>query len=332
MQDYVIELLVCPICHRELEWDIAERNNDRIEQGVAYCRECSAVYPVQDGIGLFLTPDLVRDDLWEQVDSNLIQYLKQHPEVERKLMDTPAAKVAPADLFFRALALEERGDFEGAKETEKLASEGIYTSDYRACAQSQIDYVIEQLSRSGGIIVDIASGRGYLVEEMARNLERPIIATDFSPRVLRRDRQFLEHYRLYDQVSLLAFDARRTPFRDRSVKTLTTNQGLPNIEHPNELLSELRRIVSGSFLAISHFYPADDEANIKALQDFGLEPLLINRTAVSLFSSSGWQMEKENSCIGIAQPTPKGEILEGAGIDGLPVSETTLDWCVLNAR
>jgi len=332
MQDYVIELLVCPICHRELEWDITERNNDRIEQGVAHCRECSAVYPVQDGIGLFLTPDLVRDDLWEQVDSNLIQYLRQHPEVERKLMDTPAAEVAPADLFFRALALEERGDFEGAKATEKLANEGIYTSDYRACAQSQIDYVIEQLSRSGGIIVDIASGRGYLVEEMARNLERPIIATDFSPRVLRRDRQFLEYYGLYDQVSLLAFDARRTPFRDRSVKTLTTNQGLPNIEHPNELLSELRRIVSGSFLAISHFYPADDEANIKALQDFGLEPLLINRTAVSLFSSSGWQMEKENSCIGIAQPTPKGEILEGAGIDGLPVSETTLDWCVLNAR
>lgn len=332
MHDYLIEMLVCPVCHRELEWDITERNNDRIESGVAHCQECEADYPIQEGIGLFLTPDLQRDDLWEQVDSNLMHHLNQHPELESRLLDTPVGEVAPADLFFRALALEERGDFEGAKVTEKLADEGLYTSEYRTCSKSQIDYVVEQLSRSSGVIVDVASGRGYLVEEMARRLERPIVATDFSPRVLRRDRRFLEHYGLYDQVSLLAFDARRTPFRDSSVKTLTTNQGLPNIEQPDKLLSELRRIVSGSFLAISHFYPSDDEANVTALQEFGLEPLLIRQSAVSQFSSSGWQMEIENSCSGTAKPTPKGVILEGAGIDGLPVSETTLDWCVLNAR
>lgn len=332
MHDYLIEMLVCPVCHRDLEWDITERSNDRIESGVAHCHECAADYPIQEGIGLFLTPDLRRDDLWEQVDSNLMQHLNQHPEVESRLMDTPADEVTPADLFFRALALEERGDFESARVTEKLADKGIYTSEFRACAQSQIDYVVEQLSNSSEVIVDLASGRGYLVEELARNLENLIVATDFSPRVLRRDRNYLEHFGLYDRVSLLAFDARLTPFRDKSVQTLTTNLGLPNIEHHEKLLPELRRIVVGSFLAVSHFYPEDDDINARALQEFGLDSLLYRRSALSHFSSAGWQVKIANSCAGTAQPTPKGVILEGAGIDGFPVAETTLEWCVLIAH
>jgi len=332
LHNYLIEMLVCPICHRELEWDITERNNDRIETGVAHCQECSADYPIQEGIGLFLTPNLRRDDLWEQVDSNLMQYLGQHPEVERRLMDTPVDDVAPADLFYRALVLEERGDFEGAQVTEKLANEGIYTSDFRACAQRQINYVVEQLSQSSEVIVDLASGRGYLVKELARNLENPIVTTDFSPRVLRRDRHLLEYLGLYDQVSLLAFDARLTPFRDRSVQTLTTNLGLPNIEQPKKLLPELRRIVAGSFLAVSHFYPEDDEVNARALQEVGIGSFLYRRSALSQFSSAGWQVKIANSCPATAQPTPKGVILEGAGIDAFPVSETTLEWCVLVAH
>jgi uncharacterized protein YbaR (Trm112 family) len=332
MQTYLIEMLVCPVCHGDLDWTINERSGDRIETAQANCEACSATYPIQEGIGLFLTPDLQRNDLWEQVDSNLIQYLKQHPEVEKRLMDVPLDALAPADLFFRALVLEERGDFDGAKTVEKLANEGIYTPEYRDCSESQFDYVLEQLSGVEGPIVDLASGRGYLVERLTRSMEQPIVATDFSPRVLRRNRRWWEHFGLYEQISLLAFDARRTPFRDGGVMTLTTNQGLPNIEQPDDLLPELRRFVAGKFLAITHFYPEEDEANRAALQEFGLSTLLYHRSALSLFSSSGWQIEVANNCAGVARPTPKSVILDGTGIDAFPVSETTLDWCVLVAK
>jgi uncharacterized protein YbaR (Trm112 family) len=332
MHELLLELLVCPVCHGNLEWDIVEHARGRIERGIARCAECPGEYPIQDGIGMFLTPDLQREDLWEQVDSALIQHLKEHPELESLLMDTPLEDVAPADRFFRALVLEERGDFEEAKRVEKLANEGIYTADYQRCALSQTDYVVAKLSGSEGLIVDLASGRGYLVEQMARFLDRPIVATDFSPRVLRRNRSHLESQGVYERVSLLAFDARRTPFRAGSVETLTTNLGLQNIEHPDELLSELRRIAAGPFLAISYFVPEDDEANLDMLKKYGLDQLQIRSSALEQFDRAGWQLEIANLCSGIAKPTPSGEILEGAGIDGFPVSETTLDWCVLIAN
>jgi len=69
MQAYLIEMLECPACHGRLDWNIVEHNEDQIAVAEATCKACAAIYPVRDGIGLFLTPELPRHDLWEQVDS-----------------------------------------------------------------------------------------------------------------------------------------------------------------------------------------------------------------------------------------------------------------------
>lgn len=241
MHTYLIEMLECPACHDELDWSIIDSNEDRIETAEAHCNACTATYPVRDGIGLFLTPDLPRNDLWEQVDSGLIQHLREHPELEQQLMEVPVDKLAPADQFFRALVLEEHGNFIKAQVVEASANKDLYTTEYTNCWNRQLDYTIERLSTTDGPIVDLASGRCYLVEKLVRRLERLIVATDFSPGVLRRNRRWLESFGLYDHVSLLAFDARRTPFKDGAVENLTTNLGLPNIEEPGSLLKELRR-------------------------------------------------------------------------------------------
>ncbi|MEJ2209741.1 MAG: methyltransferase domain-containing protein [Anaerolineae bacterium] len=281
---------------------------------------------------MFLTPDLARNDLWQQVDSQLARYLQEHPVVEQRLMESPVDELAPADLFYRALVLEERGEYQAAKALERQASRGIYTDEYRACWQNERDYVMDRLSGADGPIVDLASGRCSLVEEMARNLERPLVATDFSPRVLRQDRRRLESLGLYDQVSLLAFDARRTPLRDASVETLTTNLGLPNVAQPGQLLSELRRVVRGQFLAISHFYSEEDEVHVTALREAGLSSLSFRGAAVEGFIAAGWQVEVVNECVGLSKPTPRSKVLAGAQIDGFPIQETNIEWCVLLAQ
>jgi uncharacterized protein YbaR (Trm112 family) len=332
MHDYLIEMLACPACHGELTWTVTERRGDRVETAEARCAACAAAYPIREGIGLFLTPDLPRNDLWEQVDSQLLQYLRAHPEVGRQLMDVPLETLAPADQFFRALVLEDRGDYAQAKAAKELADVGIYTPEHRACCESQFDYVVERLSTADGPIVDLASGRGNLVEELARKLERPIVATDFSPRVLRRDREWFEFFGLYDQISLLAFDARCTPFKDGVVETMTTFVGLLNIEEPGDLLRELRRIVAGTFLPIMHFFPEDDEVNAAKIREVGLSALSFCLSALEHFAAVGWQVEVANACTGRANPTPTGVVLEGAGIDALPVAETVLEWSVLVAR
>jgi ubiquinone/menaquinone biosynthesis C-methylase UbiE len=207
----------------------------------------------------------------------------------------------------------------------------LYTPEQINCWDSEREYVIQWLSTAEGPIIDLASGRCYLVEELARKLNGPVVATDFSPSVLRGDRKRLQSLGLYDRVSLLAFDARHTPFKDGSVATLTTNLGLPNIEEPGRLLEELRRIVNGVFLAISHFYPEDDQVNARVIHEAGLDALLYRRTALEHFAAAGWQVEMKNVCVAKAEPTPPGVILEGARLDGLPVAGTNLEWCVLLA-
>jgi len=332
MHDFLVTMLECPACHGALAWEVSKRREDRIERAEARCVTCGVSYPVCEGIGVFLTPDLPRKDLWEQVDSRLTKYLRKHPEVERQLLDVPLDTLAPADQFYRALVLEERGEHVQAKAALDSARPRLYTAEYLACHERQIKHVIERLAASDGPIVDLASGRCQLVEVLARRLTRPIVATDFSPRVLRRDRRWLEFLGLYDSVSLLAFDARRTPFKDDVIQTLTTNLGLPNIEQPGRLLRELRRIVGGTFLAISQFYPEDNEANAAAIRQAGLSALLFRRSTLEHFATAGWRVELANAYIGKAQPTPAGVVLEGAAIDAFPVAETTLEWCVLVAR
>lgn len=332
MHTYIIEMLECPSCHSRLEWDISEQQGDRIETAKAHCRSCTATYPVREGIGAFLTPELTRDDLWEQTDSSLAQYLRQHPETERQLMDVPLEALGPADQFFRALILDERGDFAQAKVAADTARAELYSPEYLACADQQMSFALRWLATAEGPLVDLASGLGHLVEAMARQLSQPIIATDFSPRVLKRLQRRLKFFDLYSRVSLLAFDARRTPFKNCAVSTLTTYQGLANIRQPGDLLRELRRIVGGSFLALTLFFPEEDEVNASAIRKLGLGELLFRRLALESFAGAGWQVEVAHSCSGKARPTPTGAVLQGAGIDALPVTETALEWCALIAR
>lgn len=332
MHDFLTEWLLCPKCHGELVWKIDERLGEHIESGLANCTNCGTEYQIREGIGLFLLPDLPRNDLWQNVDSAIVSYLGENPAIERRLMDVSLESLGPADQFFRAMVLDERGEFDLAARAEVSSRAGSYTPEYLACSDSQVAYVLALASRHDGPVVDLASGRGHLIEPLAGMGERLVVATDFSPKVLRRNRRWLEHAGLYERVSLLAFDARRTPFQDGSVEMMTTYVGLPNIESPSDLLVELRRIVGGIFAAVHHFYPPDDEANEQALKQLGLETLLLKRSAVEKFNQSGWQVKIANSCHGRALPTPIGVVIEGAGLDGLPVADTDLEWCVLLAE
>ncbi|MBT4503559.1 MAG: methyltransferase domain-containing protein [Gemmatimonadetes bacterium] len=329
MHEYLIEMLECPACHGELDWQIGERRGERVETADSRCRACDTSYPVREGIGVFLTSDLSRDDLWAQMDSWLPRYLQEHPDIECLLMESPLEELDPADQRFRANVLEERGQFDQAKAIRESATP-IYTAEHLSASASQTDFVIECLSSGTGPVVDLASGAGALVEEIARRLTRPVVATDFSPSILRRDRVRLEHFGLYDRVSLVAFDARLTPFKDRAVKTMTSNVGLSNIREPGTLLEELRRIIDGRFLSICHFFDEEDEANAEAIRELRLESLYRSAT-MKAFTDAGWKVEAANTVSARAEPTPRSTLL-GAGIDGLPVTETVLEFCVLVAE
>lgn len=298
----------------------------------AQCCSCSATYPVRDGIGVFLTPDLPRNDYWEAGGSGLLKYLAEHPDVEQALMNTPVESLNPTDQFYRAAVLDIRGRYAEAQELERHAHTGLYTLEQREATQCQFDRMVALLSAHTGPVVDLASGRGLLVRTMLERLSQPVVMTDFSPRVLQENRRRLTALGLYEQVSLLSFDARRTPFRDGAVPVMTTYAGLGNIEQPGGLLRELRRAVSGHLLALSFFCDEEDRINGDLLRQAGMEQMLLRRLALQNFAAAGWQAEVCHATRARVAPTPHSALIPDATVDGFPVAETELEFCLLDAH
>jgi hypothetical protein len=303
-----------------------------LEDADARCSGCGAVYPVREGVGIFLTPDLPRNDLWEQVDSQLENHLQKHPDQEKKLLETPRDQLSPTDLHFRTMLLEERDDYGGGKEAEILANQKLYTEAYNAFWEKQFKYVIDQIRNLDGPVIDLASGRCYLVERVLEDQQREMVVTDFSPSVLRRDRAYFQLLGQGHLLSFLAIDARKTPFLAGSVEILTTNLGLPNIEEPGELVQELHRVLGGTFLGISHFFPPDDELNRELIAGAGLEPFLYRESMGDQFAGYDWSVSLEACCRSEALPTPESEIIPGTRADGLPAAPTELEWSTVRVE
>ena len=328
MHDFIIEMLQCPACHGTLAWEIQAQHGAQIESAQVRCQNCAATYEVREGIGMFLVPDLQRVDLWEQAGTGIAQFLAQRPHIEEQLLASPLETLNPADAMFRAMVLEERGECEPAIAAFDYARPHIYTPEYLAGWQSQVDFVVERLATRSGPIVDLATGRGYLLEALLDRLPNVVIGTDVSPRVLRRNRQRLEFLGCASRASLLAFDARRTPFKDEAIRTLTSNLGLANIELPGDLLDELRRITSGEFLSISHFIAEDDAANRAVAREIGVETMLVESLTLENFRATGWQCVLANEQQGHAEPTPAGRLIP-ATLDRMPATSTVLKWGVV---
>ena len=94
------------------------------------------------------------------------------------------------------------------------------------------------------------------------------------------------------------------------------------------MLAELRRIVGGMFLTLTYFYPEGDETHRQVLDS---SSLLYRDSTLRQLDAAGWTVSVQKVCRGRAEPTPSGSVLEGFQIDGLPVAETVLEWCVLEA-
>ena len=330
MHKFLIDWLICPTCRSELAWDSQERTQEDIQQAVATCKNCGEMFSIQEGIGIFLASHLLRADLWQQADSELKRYLNEHLQVKRELLQTPLKHLSPADQFFRHMILEEEGFYEQSQEAEKAALRGMYTNEYMQAWQAQLEYVVEACSRHSGAIIDLASGRGYLAQRLLET-GNPIVVTDFSVDVLRKNRMRMDHFGLSKQLSFLAVDARRTPFRDGVVPLLTTNVGLPNIEQADDLLAELRRICGGEFLAIHHFFPRDDSIHQQVFAEMGNAVVHDEDALLAEFVNKHWKVTLENPLSALAKPTPKSVLLEGAEIDRIPLADVILKWCTLRA-
>ena len=330
MKSTLRSLLQCPECSGDLLWSNEELRSDLfIVNCDIICSQCNKKYIIKDEIGYFLT-DLERNDLWEQSNSNLLKYLHDNPLIEKKLLESPIVNLSPADIFFLSIIYEEKGDYERAEELHTTSQQLIYTKEYYNCFKSQINYV-SSIKMSDEPILDIASGKGYLVFELIKKRNNHILMSDFSPTIIRANYNKLLHFKLLDRVSLFVFDARKTPFKDGSIELMTSNVGLNNIEKPLGLLKELKRILHGDFYSIMNFFQENDLEHKKFIAELNLVELNFLKSALEEFSKVNFRVSLENTCHSFCKPTPEGEIIKG-GIDGLPIHDTTIQWSVVHAK
>jgi uncharacterized protein YbaR (Trm112 family) len=57
MKRELVDILVCPVCKRELELSVDEENEKEIVTGSLYCPQCNGHYPIVDTIPNLLPPD-----------------------------------------------------------------------------------------------------------------------------------------------------------------------------------------------------------------------------------------------------------------------------------
>ncbi|GKX28784.1 hypothetical protein SH1V18_12640 [Vallitalea longa] len=331
MHKYCMDLLVCPLCKKNLEWNIIDESDNRIINAEVKCLSCGAEYEVRNEIAVFLTDALSRNDLWENVESGLDKYFKENPDKYDKLMNTPEDKLSAADYWYKAVYLESKSNYKKSTSMFQSAMEKIYTKDYVDGWNSQMNYIVDIIENDHPI-VDIASGKGYLVEKLLANKDNYVIATDFSPTILMRNKDYYIFKGLYDKLSLIAFDARKTPFKNNSIVNLTSNMGLQNIEQPGEVIKEMYRITKNNFTPIMTFIDNDDTVHMDLFNKFGSTAYATRKNATKTFTTAGWDMDICNSYLADIEPTPIGEIIESASIDGFPVQDTKIEYCVIHAR
>jgi len=317
MFSFLQEILICPECHGELTWEIANETKNHIIAADVKCNACNRNYDVRNGIGRFVKYENSSDS-WQDGDNWLNDLIGNNPDIREKLMTTDIEKMNAADIAVRYMIYKAEGNLSEAEKLIEIINTKAYKEETIKANLSQCDYIINSLKDEKDFILDVASGEGSLVTKFLENTHACIVSSDISFNVLEKAKRSAEAKGFGDRVSYIAFDLNKSPFRDKTVKTITSFLGLQNIPYP-EIFKEIRRICSGKLYTACVFCCEDNTVNLKALEEGGSDKTWVKSKFIDEFNKAGFASTVENSIITLDDPTPVGEIVKGARIDGYPV-------------
>ncbi|MBD3158233.1 MAG: methyltransferase domain-containing protein [Candidatus Lokiarchaeota archaeon] len=318
-------LLCCPDCHGDLEWKIETETERGIVSADATCEYCNRNYVIRDKVATFLLTETSGNDLWKIVDSHLAKELKKNPKYEKQLMQSDLSSLNAADKFLRAAIHDERGNYNLAKTTRRLAVEELYAPSFNRQYDTKKKELQNLLAGEDGLVVDLASGMAGLAKVFS-TLENPVVFSDISPTILLRNQLRLEHFGLYDKVSLIAFDVKKMPFAESSVPVFTSNLGLTNIRDSASFAMELSRCLKDRAYFITFFYPDNGDQNAQLLEELGMN--LGFETRLEQIAEQYFDVQILHPAQADIEPTAESEIFN-IGIDGLPVEPTTITWAIV---
>ena len=150
----------------------------------------------------------------------------------------------------------------------------------RNAGQKAINKMVEIVSKKpAGYILDIATGRGTLLKELAMkiNPETRIIAIDLSFTVLKYDRIKLKEINKNIRINYIACDGANLPIKDSSMDGAVSYFGLGNmLQLMPKGIEEARRVIKDSgYILESEIIIKEDSTGYKALLDFARESNIV---------------------------------------------------------
>jgi len=320
MHRTLVSLLMCPICHGELKGRIAKEDDVHIIEGGYECKNCKRKYPVVDSIGIFLDGEEKRDDFWRKQEDFATRFRREHPIQFFLLTKTFLGNIKPEHHFLKGLLLENEKILE-------QATKRIYTKDYLTGYEKTRQALFEVEKDNPPIILEIACGRGGFLKEFIRSRRGNgvYVATDFSPTILRSNLNWLRATELEEKVTLLAFDAKTTPFRDSSVPAMVSNLGLPNIRNDGKAVQEAFRMLAPRGIFITNFmFTTEQTENYARAKELGLTQFYVRSGVDEIFKKAGFEFSLEELHRGSVRPTP-------GGIDLFPTVPDKYSFCIIRA-
>ena len=225
MKKWVADKLICPQCldaEVQLDLTVSETQADDIMDGELKCPQCSAIYPIQQGIAVLLpetTRDILRDQQGYNAPGMLSAYLWSH---FGDLLGDPDATQA-----YQAWSADFRPTTGDALDVGcavgRLSFEMAATHDHVIGLDTSIAFIrkAREILTSKQIAFDLIV-EGHITE----------------PRTYRFDES-----QGFTKVDFIVADALALPFRERAFATTAAINLLEKVPDPLKHLTEINRVL-----------------------------------------------------------------------------------------
>jgi ubiquinone/menaquinone biosynthesis C-methylase UbiE/uncharacterized protein YbaR (Trm112 family) len=211
----IINHLACPKCQAEFLFSIYKKTKNRVIEGELKCKKCGRKFYIRDGIVCFASCNK-----------------KQFERDVRKLRKTTIEQEIPKKWMH------------------------FFSKPELAALKKEWNFLLSVVKKNKSAIhLDFATGTGRFLRNIISKTKGEIIALDNGYDTCQELHYFLKRIKKYSRVSIVCADARKMPFKDGVLNSISSWHGLDELKI-KDAIKEAKRILkkNGYFAASGIHY------------------------------------------------------------------------------
>lgn len=265
MKRHLLPLLACPACGEGLDFE-GLTTDERLAQGVLYCRGCARQYQLLDELPILKDRELSADEWQWEVDVSEVR------------------------------------DFDAIR----AAYDAALSDEVRAARVAIIEHILAVVSDGSGPILDVATGMGTLFRPLAARITalpraaglRDCLASDVDESVLRGTQRKLRQEGSAATASLLVSDAKHLALQDGVMGTVVSFGGFGNVPDGGSALREAARVLqSGGLLVFSTLLLRESSPSFRLAAEKGYGELMSAERVQTVLGAAGLQLIEQREFV-----------------------------------